>query len=51
MGEDPGRRAGRVVLVPGLKGVDLGPKKTATYVGLVIAISALTGWSYGAIVG
>jgi uncharacterized membrane protein YraQ (UPF0718 family) len=29
----------------------LGPKKTATYVGLVIVMATLTGWAYGAIVG
>lgn len=29
----------------------LGPKKTTTYVGLVIVMAALTGWAYGAMVG
>lgn len=28
----------------------LGPKKTAAYVGLVVALSTLVGWAYGAIV-
>jgi uncharacterized membrane protein YraQ (UPF0718 family) len=27
----------------------LGPKKTATYVGLVVGLSTLTGWAYGAL--
>ena len=29
----------------------LGPKKTVTYVGLVIMMATLTGWAYGAITG
>lgn len=29
----------------------LGPKKTVTYIGLVIVMATLTGWAYGAITG
>jgi len=28
----------------------MGPKKTATYVGLVVVLSTLVGWAYGACV-
>ena len=27
----------------------IGPKKTAAYVGLVVVLSALVGWGYGAL--
>jgi hypothetical protein len=45
--------AGPALSLPGMIVINsvIGPKKTAAYVGLVIVLSTLVGWGYGAIAG
>jgi len=45
--------AGPALSIPSMLVINsyLGPKKTVTYVGLVIVMATLTGWVYGGIVG
>ncbi len=55
MGEGPALAlllAGPALSLPSMIVINsvMGPKKTAAYVGLVVALSTLVGWGYGALV-
>jgi hypothetical protein len=55
MGEGPALAlllAGPALSLPSMIVINsvMGPKKTATYVGLVVVLSTLVGWAYGACV-
>lgn len=41
----------RLTLVAAFVAAYFGPKKTATYAGLVILMATATGWAYGALAG